>query len=324
MRTINERLEDLDAYLIIGVGGDSGAGKTTFSRGIRYLLRDELVSGFSLDDYHLEDRATRKRSGNLPLDPKNNNLHLLAEHLSELRNGNEIIKPVYNHRTGELDPHVLFRPTRVMIVEGLHPFYTEELRQQMDFTIFVDPVREVKWKWKMKRDVEKRGHDEKDAFQEILARELLFKLYIDIQKVFSEVIVHIEPSRYSDANLENPRIRLLMKAADISANQIDMNFDLTEFITRSEGYFSLEFGNDYYYGKKFNIMTVDGLIPKSSFDELKDRICNFTGTTCGRIFDSKEETVNPSGVAQLMIVWRFLEKLHIILNDLENAMKNTD
>jgi phosphoribulokinase len=70
MDTIKERLEDIDAFIVVGVGGDSGAGKTTLSNGIRRLLGDDLVSGFSLDDYHKEDRETRRKTGHFPLDPK--------------------------------------------------------------------------------------------------------------------------------------------------------------------------------------------------------------------------------------------------------------
>ena len=47
METIKERLESIDAYIILGVGGDSGSGKTTFSRGIRGMMGEDMVSGFS-------------------------------------------------------------------------------------------------------------------------------------------------------------------------------------------------------------------------------------------------------------------------------------
>jgi phosphoribulokinase len=319
LMTLKERLRKIDAYIVVGIGGDSGAGKTTFSRGIRRLLGDDLVSGFSMDDYHAEDRATRKRTGHLPLDPRYNKLDLLAQHLSELRRGHEIIKPVYNHTTGEFDPQVLYRPSRVMMVEGLHPFYTKDLRDRMDLTIFVDPVRDVKWKWKMKRDVEKRGHDREDAFQEILAREPLFKQFIDVQKIWSEVVIRIEPSRYSDPEIENPQVKLLMRATDIPTARIDMNLRLSDFITGSSAYFSLEFGSDYYYGRRFNILTVDGLMKVESVESLQERICEFTGSACENLFDTKDGNVNPSGFAQLMIAWRFLERLNLILTDLENA-----
>jgi len=320
MKNVRERLEGIDAFIIVGVGGDSGAGKTTFSNGIRRLLGDELVSGFSMDDYHKEDRETRKKTGNLPLDPRYNRLDLIADHLAEIKQGKEIIKPVYNHSTGKFDPGVLFKPKRVTIVEGLHPFYTERLRKEMDFTVFVDPLRDVKWKWKLQRDVEMRGHKKEDAFQEMLAREPLYKLYIDVQKIYAEVVVRIEPSRYSDDRIENPQVKLIMEAADLPVNHIDINFDLAGFITNSIRYFSLEFGTDHYYGKRANILTIDGMIKSESLLSLQNMICSFTGARCGQIFDSSDNLVNPSGFAQLLVAWRFLEKLNLIMSELEDRI----
>jgi len=321
METIKERLERIDAYIVLGIGGDSGAGKTTFSRGIRKLMGEEMISGFSMDDYHKEDRETRDKTGHLPLDPRYNHLDLLAEHLRELRKGKEVVKPVYNHSTGRLDPGVVFEPNRIMIVEGLHPFYTPELRDGMDLKIFVDPVRDVKWKWKLKRDVEKRGHDRDEAFREILSREPLFKMYIDIQKIHSDIVVRIKPSRYTDDSLSNPQVRLIMTGQDLSVHNIDINLDISEILGGSRKYFSLEFGNDFYYGKKARILTVDGLISKESLLSLERRIRSFTGTDNGQLFDIDGEYVNPSGVSQLIVAWWFLEKLHVILSDLERELK---
>lgn len=317
MRTIKERLEDLDAYVIVGVGGDSGSGKTTFSRGIKGILGENLVSGFSMDDYHKEDRSTRKKTGHLPLDPRYNHLDLLEEHLGELIKGKEIIKPVYNHSTGELDPEVVFEPTRVMIVEGLHPFHTAGLRRRMDLKIFVDPVRDVKWKWKLQRDVEKRGHKKEDAFKEMVAREKLFKLYIDIQKVYSDVILRIEASRYSDDLLENPMVTTMMREADIPVSNIDLNFDLAGFIGGTKKFFSLEFGKDYLYGHRYNIVTVDGLLGRDNVTHLIEQVSDFVGGIDGSITGGEEKYINPTGFAQMLVAWRFLEKLNLILNELE-------
>jgi phosphoribulokinase len=311
-------LKDVDAYIIVGIGGDSGAGKTTFSNGIRRLMGEDMVSGFSMDDYHKEDRETRKETGHLPLDPDYNHLDLLAEHLRELRKGRGIVKPVYNHTTGTLDPQVVFEPKRITIIEGLHPFYTPELREGMDLKVFVDPVRNVKWKWKLSRDVEKRGHDRDEAFREILSREPLFKLFIDVQKVYADITVRIEPSRYSDDSIENPQVKLIMTGSDISAHNIDINLDLAGLLGGSRKFLSLEFGRDYYFGRSARMLTIDGLMPNESLLELQERICAFTGTKSSRLFDFDGEHVNPSGMAQLVVAWWFLEKLHKILSDLEH------
>ena len=40
----------------IGVAGDSGSGKTTFTNAIRQIFGPELVATITLDDYHKYDR----------------------------------------------------------------------------------------------------------------------------------------------------------------------------------------------------------------------------------------------------------------------------
>jgi len=159
---------------------------------------------------------------------------------------------------------------------------------------------------------------------EMLRREPFFKLYIDIQKIYSEIVIRIEPSRYSDIDLTNPQVKLRMMTSEMVVPHIDMNFDMSDFITNSKRLFSLEFGSDYFYGKRYNMLTVDGLLSLKNVAKLQEKINEFTGISKGEIFDHTDEFVNPSGVAQLLIAWKFLEKLNTILNELEKRCRSED
>ena len=46
---------------VIGVAGDSGSGKTTFTNAIRQIFGPDLVATITLDDYHRYNREERKR-----------------------------------------------------------------------------------------------------------------------------------------------------------------------------------------------------------------------------------------------------------------------
>lgn len=74
---LRDRLNQLQAPIIVGVSGDSGSGKTTFSNEISRLLGSDIVSTICMDGYHKEDREQRQKSGRLPLDPDANHLDLL-------------------------------------------------------------------------------------------------------------------------------------------------------------------------------------------------------------------------------------------------------
>jgi phosphoribulokinase len=307
------RLENYKGSLIIGVAGDSGSGKSTFTKSISNLLGKDMVSFFSLDDYHLEDRETRKKTGHLPLDPKINNLELAGEHLKILRKGKAIIKPVYNHTTGKFDPPQVFEPKKIVIVEGLHALY-DELRNFLDLKIYVDPSREIKWKWKIKRDVNERGYDKKHVIEEIRRREPLYKRYIDFQKVYADVVIKIDESKFSIP--ESYRVELIMKTLDFPLSGIDIHLDLSSLINTSKKPMELGYKDDFYYMKRVSRLYFDGLIPREAIGELERKIIEYTGFMEHHIIE-KSEYVNSIQLAQLLVAWYFVEMMNNIFREIE-------
>ena len=97
MKSIMDRIRESGKVFVFGIGGDSGSGKTTISRGIKRILGEDMVCSFSMDDYHSLDRRQRAERRITPLHPQANHLDLLAEHLEALRQGKGINKPVYDH-----------------------------------------------------------------------------------------------------------------------------------------------------------------------------------------------------------------------------------
>ena len=141
-----------------------GPGKTVFTEGIRSIFGEDLVSTITLDDYHSLDRVQRQEQGITPLNPQANRIDQLEKDLRHLKCGVPIEKPVYNHTTGVFDPPVIFRPKKILILEGLHTLFTPALRKSLDFSLFVDPSTDVKYEWKIRRDVKKRGYSRKKRF----------------------------------------------------------------------------------------------------------------------------------------------------------------
>ena len=96
--------------IVLGVVGDSGAGKTTITRGLVRVLGDTHVTHVSADDYHRYDRSRRRELGVTPLHPDSNHLDILTQHLIHLRRGEPVLKPVYSHRDGTFRPPRLRTP----------------------------------------------------------------------------------------------------------------------------------------------------------------------------------------------------------------------
>ncbi|MDD5191790.1 MAG: phosphoribulokinase [Candidatus Nanoarchaeia archaeon] len=309
-----ERILRSKRIFIIGVAGDSGSGKTTFVKGIRDMFGEDMVCTFSLDDYHKYDREQRDKLKITPLNPKANNLDLLYEHLVKLKKGQTINKPVYDHSTGKFGKPVKFKSKPILIIEGLMPFYTEKLRSIIDFKMFVDPERTVKRRWKIKRDVQERGHKLEDVMPEIIAREPDYKMYIDFEKIYAEVVIKIHPTKFVDitGNSDMVSIRLIQRLLDIPVSHLDLEIDLAKILKVSKRNFSLDFEGGDYYGYNVSFITIDGMVSQEVIHELEKRICEFIGGCVKDVFN--EEYTTATDLAQLLIAWRFLEKINYILS----------
>ena len=66
-----------DHPVIIGIVGDSAAGKTTLAAGLAQVLGPERTVNICIDDYHRYDRAARARIGISPHDPACNYMDVL-------------------------------------------------------------------------------------------------------------------------------------------------------------------------------------------------------------------------------------------------------
>ncbi|MEI6731080.1 MAG: phosphoribulokinase [archaeon] len=308
-----ERILKSKRVFIIGVCGDSGSGKTTFAKGIRHIFGEDMVGAFSMDDYHTLDREQREKTKIKALDPKANNLELLHKHLAKLKKGETIDKPVYDHATGKFVKPVKFESKPIIIVEGLMPFYTKELRDIIDFKVFVDPERSIKRKWKVKRDVLERGHRMEDVMPEIIAREPYYKQYIDFEKIYAEVVIKIHPTKFLDVtgNADTISIRLIQRLMDIPMGHIHLSIDLGKLLQTSKKEFSLDFAGGDYYGYEVSNITMDGTISTEIIEELFKRISEFTGG--GTETFTTGEYASTTDLAQLLLAWRFLEKIDFIL-----------
>src|ERR1700737_4169091 len=91
------------------------------------------------------------------LPPDGNNIALMTEHLHRLANGEAVIKPVYDHKTGILAPPVEVLPADIIIVHGLLPLFTPELCNLAHVRIYLDPEIALLQQWKIMRDSTMRG-----------------------------------------------------------------------------------------------------------------------------------------------------------------------
>jgi len=167
-----------------------------------------MLTVICLDDYHINDRAGRKATGLSALHSEENDFALMGAQIEALKQGKAINKPIYNHDTGNKDPPELIQPNKVFVVEGLHPIYDEKARSQLDLAIYIDIVNEVKFAWKVQRDVAERGWTEEQVQEDIQKRLPDFAAFVDPQKKDADVILRYEPS---DQGLPYLKVKLIQK-----------------------------------------------------------------------------------------------------------------
>jgi phosphoribulokinase len=188
--------------IVVGIVGDSGAGKTTVTRGLVRALGDEHVTRVSADDYHRYDRAQRRELGVTPLHPDANHLDILTQHLLHLRRGEPVLKPVYSHRTGTFEPPVYIRPARFLVVEGLLDYHTETLRTLHDVRVMLTPPEELRRAWKLKRDCTRRGYTTDEVLAELDRRQSDAETFVAPQREAADIVVAFRRTSADPAHLD--------------------------------------------------------------------------------------------------------------------------
>ena len=164
--------------MILGVVGDSAAGKTTITRGLVRILGEDRVAHVCTDDYHRFDRKQRAEMGITPLHPDCNYVDIMAQHLRHLRNGEPILKPVYRHADGTFGPPEYVKAQGFAIVEGLLGYHTEGLR-----------------------DCSRRGYTTDEVLAELDRREPDSAAFIRPQERYADMVVSFMPRDSGDPDL---------------------------------------------------------------------------------------------------------------------------
>jgi len=269
----NKQLEN--PPVIIGVAADSGCGKSTFLRRILGALGTEVTPGHTavgdmmtvvcLDDYHTNDRAGRKATGLTALDARENDFALMGAQVEALKQGKAVYKPIYNHDTGNKDPPELIEPNKVMVFEGLHPIYDEKARSQLDLGIYIDIVNDVKFAWKVQRDVAERGWTEEQVRADIEKRLPDFSAYVDPQKANADVILRYEPS---DQGLPYLKVKLIQKKGSLFP-AITLKKDIV--LTGSKPGAKLKMYDTEWFGSQATVVEMDGEIDMENMEaQLKE------------------------------------------------------
>lgn len=179
---------------IIGITGGSGSGKTTFIHQLKEEFSQDELCVVSQDDYYRprEEQYTDENGiKNFDLPTSINQKEFFAD-LEKLVSGNEVTRVEYTFNNEKANPKMLtFRPTPIIIVEGLFVFHYKEIFQLFDLKIFLDAKDNLKVIRRIKRDRVERNYPLDDVLYRYEHHVMpTFEKYILPYKSEADIIVN--------------------------------------------------------------------------------------------------------------------------------------
>lgn len=300
--------------IMLGVVGDSAAGKTTLTQGITEILGRDRVTYFCTDDYHRYDRKERAQIGITALHPNCNYVDILDQHLRWLRAGEPILKPIYDHSDGTLRRPEYLVPRDFVISEGLLGFSTAAMRDSFDVKVYLDPPEELRYRWKVKRDTAKRGYKPEQVLEELRKREPDSRDFIRPQRAYADVVVHFYPPEDTRAEQVNGHLnaRLVLRPTIPHPDLTDVLAAPRRNPSTGHPAIRLELGRDN--GRPVDFLEIDGAVSAAEATEIEEVIWkhmpeaqHLRPEMIGKYLDGLEHRhSNPLGLTQLLIVYHML------------------
>jgi uridine kinase len=146
--------------ILIGIAGASGSGKTSVAASIIKSLESDKAVIIQEDSYYkdLSDVPFAERKGRNFDHPDAFDHDLLARHLLQLLNGEAVSHPIYDYKLHTRSKETkTVGPGTLIILEGILVFGKAQLRELMDYRVFIDTPLDICFIRRLKRDVEERG-----------------------------------------------------------------------------------------------------------------------------------------------------------------------
>ena len=147
------------SIFLISICGGSATGKSSFLNELRHKFDDDITI-ISQDDYYkpIEQQFMDEQGVyNFDLPGSIDHEAFLAD-LLKISAGNAVEKLEYTFNHPDKIPAVKhFKPSKVIIIEGLFVLHHPEVAQMTDYKVFISADEEICYKRRHKRDIHERG-----------------------------------------------------------------------------------------------------------------------------------------------------------------------
>lgn len=179
--------------LILGIAGGTGSGKTTVAKSISKQLGHQKIKILHQDSYYLDQSHLpfEQRQKTNYDHPSAMDIPLLKKHISDLKSGIPIDKPIYDFKThsrASETEHI--EPVDILIIEGIFALQDPELREIEDIKIYVETDADIRVLRRLRRDIQERGRTVESVIMQYkdIVRPMHLQ-FVEPTKQYADIII---------------------------------------------------------------------------------------------------------------------------------------
>src|SRR3990172_3098645 len=184
---------------IIGITGGTASGKTFVIEALKDYFNGKILV-ISEDQYFKGERVKmmdRWERANLD-QPSAFDNELLEKHLRELIAGKTVLSPVYNYQLHkQAKAKIPLEPKPIIILEGIMLFNDPQIRDLMDWKVYLEAAPDIRLARRLLRDIEERGVTIENLWSSI-------ELYVQNVKPMHDKFIH-PMKQYANARLNTDK-----------------------------------------------------------------------------------------------------------------------
>lgn len=210
---------DTENCIVIAIAGASASGKSLIASTIYKELKEELGQddiGIISEDAYYRDQshlAMEERVKTNYDHPNSMDHALLVSHLQSLKQGLAVEIPEYDYTEHNRKTSVThFSPKRIIILEGILLLTDEQIRNEIDVSIFVDAPLDICFIRRLQRDMQERGRTlESVVSQYRTTVRPMFLQFVEPSKQYADIIIPKGGKNRIAINILKAQIKQLLK-----------------------------------------------------------------------------------------------------------------
>ncbi len=195
---------------IVGITGGTGSGKTTIINEVNKFFDSSDICLLSSDSYYKNNaNLDFSQRDKLNYDtPEAIDFNLLNKHIDLLKQGININVANYCFTTHlRLENSTVLEPKKILIIEGILILTDKNLRDSIDYSVFLDCPRDVRFQRRLERDIKERGRNYNDVVNLFETRlDYMHSKFVEPYKSKCDLILN------TNENIDiNPLVKFIKK-----------------------------------------------------------------------------------------------------------------